>query len=266
MGIFVSTCGGFYKHICMLTTSILADTPVKHFCKIQCMATYAKRLSKARSHAGLNQSELARRIGVKPQSIQYLEDESKEAQGSTHTPAIARECGVSADWLASGTGEMIPTGLIAKAMAGKENPEIVDVPRLSVRASAGLGVDQPDGDHIVGTIQLPVEFIRRRMNCSAPKNLRTIMAYGDSMVDTFGDGDVIFVDVGARQIDVDGIYVAQINGELFIKRFQRRPMENSLVMISDNRSKYDPQVISADRIKKIEILGRAIWVWNGRKL
>lgn len=70
------------------------------------MSNYATRLKKAREHAGLNQTELAARLHVKPQAIQYLENEIKLARGSKYTASIARICGVDAHWLATGEGSM----------------------------------------------------------------------------------------------------------------------------------------------------------------
>lgn len=67
--------------------------------------TYAKRLAWAMAHAGRNnQSELARAIGVRPQSIQHLLAEDKGASGSSFTAAIAAELRVSSTWLATGEG------------------------------------------------------------------------------------------------------------------------------------------------------------------
>lgn len=68
--------------------------------------SYAGRLLWAMRRAGkTNQSELARTVGVKPQSIQYLCDPHAGAQGSSHTPSLARVLGVQADWLATGQGK-----------------------------------------------------------------------------------------------------------------------------------------------------------------
>src|SRR5262245_38823280 len=64
---------------------------------------FSARLRQARERAGLTQSALARRIGVKPQSIQALE--SGAAKSTSHVVAIARVLGVSPDWLDRGDGD-----------------------------------------------------------------------------------------------------------------------------------------------------------------
>lgn len=68
--------------------------------------SYTGRLLWAMNRAGkTNQSELARAVGIKPQSIQYLCDPNSGARGSSHTPSLARELGVGAEWLATGLGQ-----------------------------------------------------------------------------------------------------------------------------------------------------------------
>jgi hypothetical protein len=101
---------------------------------------YSARLLWAMQRAGkTNQSELARVIGVKPQSIQYLCDPDSGAQGSTHTPALARELGVLADWLARGEGQ--PT-------------DIEHVKVLSESANMGYAVVPSGRAEVVGTYRL----------------------------------------------------------------------------------------------------------------
>lgn len=69
-------------------------------------AAYGKRLRTAREHAAMSQAALARRIGLKPQAVQYLEDDKNDATGSQHTASLARACGVDPVWLETGAGTM----------------------------------------------------------------------------------------------------------------------------------------------------------------
>jgi len=66
--------------------------------------TFGERIKQARKHAQLSQAELARRITVKQQAIEYLENPKNNAQASRHTSEIARACGVDAGWLAKADG------------------------------------------------------------------------------------------------------------------------------------------------------------------
>ncbi len=67
------------------------------------MKTYAERLTYAMDVRGTTQSILARAVGVKPQSIQYL---CTQGNNSVHTVKIARALQISPDWLEDGTGDM----------------------------------------------------------------------------------------------------------------------------------------------------------------
>lgn len=80
--------------------------------KLRRMYTYGERLRWAMAHAvpPVSGRALAKRIGMRHQSIYYLLDPSRNAQGSRHTPALARALGVSADWLASGAGQPYRNG------------------------------------------------------------------------------------------------------------------------------------------------------------
>jgi transcriptional regulator with XRE-family HTH domain len=90
--------------------------------------TYASRLRQARSHAGLSQAELARRLGLKPQAVQYLEADDNNARGSRNTPRIARECGVDPIWLESGTGVMLPrTGAESSSRMAAASPKALAI-------------------------------------------------------------------------------------------------------------------------------------------
>ena len=66
------------------------------------MKTYGERLSWAMRRANLDQSELARQVGIKQPSIAHLL--SPEAKKSGYTPVIARILKIDAEWLATGRG------------------------------------------------------------------------------------------------------------------------------------------------------------------
>lgn len=70
------------------------------------MSTFSERLRLAIEKSPYSQSELARRIGLKPQAIQYLADPKNNAKGSRHLHLIAKELSVNPEWLASGNAPM----------------------------------------------------------------------------------------------------------------------------------------------------------------
>ena len=66
------------------------------------METLAKRLRYARERMGLTQSELARRVKLRPQAIQFIE--AGHVRRPRSVVEIARVLGVNAEWLLLGEG------------------------------------------------------------------------------------------------------------------------------------------------------------------
>jgi len=79
------------------------------------MATeYGNRLRQARKHAGLNQVQLAKQTGLAQSTISSAE---RLGNGSTDNAVYAKACGVSAHWLETGVGEMLPATATATITA-----------------------------------------------------------------------------------------------------------------------------------------------------
>jgi phage repressor protein C with HTH and peptisase S24 domain len=73
------------------------------------------------------------------------------------------------------------------------------------------------------------------------------------------------VDRGVNEISMDGVFVLSRNGELFIKRVQRRMRDGAIIIKSDN-ALFEPETIENAERERLEILGRVLWVWRGAKL
>lgn len=123
----------------------------------------------------------------------------------------------------------------------------------------------PELETVIGTIDINQQWVRAHLpSISSPSNLRVITGYGDSMEGTYTDGDILFVDTGSTEIRLDAVYVYSLNGDLYIKRMQRRP-DGTLIALSDNK-KYESYVIQNADKTDLRVIGRVVWAWNGRKL
>lgn len=69
------------------------------------MSTLAERCKLAREHAGITQHELENRTGVKQATISKIE--LGKSESTTFAVQIAVACGVRAEWLVLGIGEML---------------------------------------------------------------------------------------------------------------------------------------------------------------
>lgn len=100
----------------------------------------AQRMKAARKHAGLTQRQLADAVKVEQPLISQLE--TGKTLKSAHIAQIAKACRVSAIWLASGEGEMVPPLLTDDGKINLNKPW-EDIYELSAESSNVLPAIQP---------------------------------------------------------------------------------------------------------------------------
>ncbi len=231
-----------------------------------------------------SQDEIAKLVGVSRAAVSQWESGDTKNLKPANLFKLGRVLGKSAEWLALGRGPETPVehvpaksgltavkpthypaaSLAAKGLtyvAAEMDEPSITIPVFDVAASCGRGSLQPEHDTIVDFMRLSSAWARRHLVFTTPANLAVITAYGDSMRPTFDDGDILLVDTGVTEMRLDAIYAMECQGDLFIKRIQRR-MGSGHIMVSDNPN-YRDQEIDARHIK---VLGRVIWAWNGKKL
>lgn len=178
--------------------------------------------------------------------------------------------GVSSAHIIAGGGQLLqpPNGPTTHALAPAPAPapgeSAIRVPLLANSGSMGMGTEIQHDDVLVGQIALSEQWVTRRLQPSSPTALRFIHAYGDSMHPTFEDGDVLLVDTGMRDPKaIDGVYVMAANDRVYIKRVRQR-MDGIVEISSDNPTVKTVDVLNGEH--SIDVLGRVVWCWNGRKL
>lgn len=145
-------------------------------------------------------------------------------------------------------------------------PDAVIVPVLSNCGSMGPGSELLESDVIVGDLALSPHWINQQIRPQNPQELRFIHAYGDSMAPTFTDGDVLLVDTGLSARDPssrEGVYVLRANDRNFIKRVTPT-FDGKLQVTSDNPSAKTVQTLNGDH--QVDVVGRVVWAWNGKRL
>lgn len=248
-----------------IVTIVSANVNTNVCANLQVVKTIAERLIKARTHRGLSQRQLAAAADVAPSTIGNIEAGIRQAKGSL--PQIAEALRVRHKWLVEGVGEMTDgAGGGAAPMASEDVAPYgaLLIPRLANGASMGPGADALHEDVVVGALPIAPDWVANRIRPTSPKNLRFIPAYGDSMVPTFSDGDVLLVDTGVKDVTIDGVYVLCANSQLFVKRVERSLDGRSMTVTSDNATSKAVNVLNGDT--QVDILGRVVWCWNGKKL
>ena len=135
--------------------------------------------------------------------------------------------------------------------------DLIAIPRLAVRASAGPGA-LAENERAAGTLGFDARFLRRLSG--NPSALSAIRVTGDSMEPTLVDGDDILVDRADTDLR-DSIWVLRIEGALNVKRLAVNPVTRAVTIRSDSPAY--PDWPDCD-LSKVEIVGRVVWF--GRRL
>ncbi len=151
----------------------------------------------------------------------------------------------------------------APAPAPGDDADTVRVPLFSATGSMGPGNDLVTEDVLMGAVPLSRHWLQLNLPRSRPEALQLVHAYGDSMAGTLNSGDFAIVDTDCQAPDVDGVYVLQAGGQLFIKRITRR-MDGRCEVSSDNPSVRTVDVL--DGSQQVGVCGRVVYGWNGRRL
>ena len=191
-------------------------------------------IARLAAERGASLSELSRLLGRNPAYMQqYIERGSPRRLSEGDRATLARYLGVS-----------------EAALGGPVPRELVAVPRIDARASAGPGgiVEEDRGD---GAMRIDAALLRQLR--VRPGNASVIAVAGDSMLPTLADGDTILVDGGDRRGVSGAIHVVRHDGLLLVKRLARVP--GGVELVSDN-SAYPPIAIDGTP----DIVGRVVWL------
>lgn len=138
---------------------------------------------------------------------------------------------------------------------GLDLSDVVEIPVLSVKASAGPGTWNARTEVIE---RMPFSRSHLRALGVEPKNVHGIHSAGDSMWPTIADNALLLVDTAKREIVGDYIWSLVVGDEARIKRIQRL-MDGSLSLISDNHERYLPEKLERADLERVEIIGRVFW-------
>lgn len=152
------------------------------------------------------------------------------------------------------------TVLGGPSYSGGPGTQLIEVPVLSVEASAGHGA-LAEAESKSAQFGFDEKWLKR-LTASKASNLSIIQVTGDSMEPTLHDGDEVMVDLADGQSRLrDGIYVLRMDEALNVKRVAIEPQGRRISVVSDN-SAY-PSWRGLER-RAINIVGRVLWF--GRKL
>ncbi len=198
-------------------------------------------------------------VGVSLTSVQNYEG-NKHAPPHTVLSNISEKYGVQLEWLMTGHGPQMRPGLkpdeFAHIPEAVDSGDLTSIPFYEVRAGAGHG-QVPYDENAYTRIKIDKRWL-------ASKGVKTLAAQlleasGDSMEPTIGDGDLLIIDTSERTVR-DAIYVLRRNGNILVKRLQRRS-DGSLSLLSDNPI-FAEERVPRDDAEDLQIIGRVALVFK----
>jgi phage repressor protein C with HTH and peptisase S24 domain len=184
----------------------------------------------------------------------YLSEKSEP--GMAALVAMAHTANVCIEWLATGDGPKYPK---IRRVADEERTPSIDQDEFVLVPARVAHIDS--GHRMVESERI-VDFLAFRRcwvesHALQADRLALVSARGDSMEPTIRDGFLLLVDLRQQEITADAIYVLYIGDELVAKRCQK--LLTGAVKIKSDNPAYDEQVLPADQVGKLQIVGRVVW-------
>ncbi len=145
---------------------------------------------------------------------------------------------------------------------GTDDTIYCKIPLFNIKASSGHETFVND-EKIGADLIFRRDWLDRELK-SNPDNLFILSAESDSMEPTIQHDALLIVDKSIDRIITEGIYILRRGDTILIKRI-RKLSENTIELISDNPA-YGKETIDMNKQPEITILGKAIYMWSGRKI
>lgn len=121
-----------------------------------------------------------------------------------------------------------------------------------VQASAGYGAN--NDDIVPVKLQFDKNFLKQFFNITRFDNLDIIRVVGDSMLPAIKDGEYIIVERSLSARNGDTV-IANIDGELYVKRLYKIPLEQWVRLESENDSYPPIELNTPEKLQAFRIVG-----------
>ncbi len=140
-----------------------------------------------------------------------------------------------------------------KLIYNNRNNESINVNLYKdVYASAGYGTI--NSELVPTKMNFDKEFLREIFNITNFNNLDIIRVIGDSMLPHIKDGEFIFIQKDTQVKNGDTV-IANIDGELYVKRYYKIPFEKWIKLESDNPDYPCINLDTEDKLNSFKIIG-----------
>jgi len=210
-------------------------------------------IERMKSALGLKtQSALAEVLGVRRAAVS-----DAKRQGRVPSEWLLKLCrshGLNPYWIETGKGSKHVRHEGVEEDERGYGPAFEYVPMVEARLSGGGG-SLETSDRVLGYYAFRREWL---VSKGTIDSMRLMRVTGESMEPTIADNDVVMVDFAQFDVLAGKIYAVRMDEEIVVKRLERKP--GKLVLVSDNRSYYEPLEIDLAKYANVEVLGRVVWM------
>jgi len=197
--------------------------------------------------------ELAEKLGTSLSNIDNWKKRNSIPQ--KYILLTSQMTNINPDWLLTGEGEMYRNNKGGLNIAEHKIENAVEINYLpEVYAAAGYGA--VNGDYpSVETMQCTLDFVASILNVKNSYNggVDIIKVIGDSMEPFISNGEVVVIEKTNNAQNGD-IVIANINGNIYVKRLEKDPFGKWVKLISEN-PEYETIKIEDDELNYLQIVG-----------
>jgi len=213
-----------------------------------------ERVKHIREHEkGMSVAAFARLLDEKDHRIRDIESGKQKIPPEIITK-LRNILNINPDWLLTGEGEMYRTNKGGLNVAENKIKNPIEINYLpEVYAAAGYGA--VNGDYpVMEKMQCTLDFVASILNVKNPYNgVDIIKVIGDSMEPFISNGEVVVIEKTNNAHNGD-IVIANINGNVYVKRLEKDPFAKWVKLISEN-PEYETIKIEGDELNYLQIVG-----------
>lgn len=207
-------------------------------------------------------SELSRVLGLTSQAVSKARKSNKVP--ASWVPKVAALFNVSTDWIFWGKSAnqpqltQIKNGVVMphlEAIGIKEGEDLIPVPMVEARLSAGTGSLQVGG-RVEKTFVFPSSFLRRK---GSVVDMVVMKVEGDSMQPEILDGDSVLIDQSKTDMRPGRIFAVGFEDQIYLKRIDKLPGK---ILLKSVNPAYEPVVIELGEqtADSFRVIGQVLWV------
>jgi hypothetical protein len=201
-------------------------------------------------HCGGKATQLAIKLGVSKQYVGSMLKAEGVAGSKGIGDSMARRVESSFGYKVGYMDNLVP-------QVEQSGGTHVVLPVFDARAHMGPAAKLDIKKEVVNLMGLSIDWIHDNIRGTSTSDLNLLTGTDNSMAPTITDTTTMIIDNSVNDVSKDGIYVMDIDGQLFVKRVQRQ-VPGGYTIISDDE-RYPPIEVRPDDAHKIRVLGRAVY-------